>query len=163
MGHPWLAHLHATQGDENMFYVATGKKLPDCGRLQELADEGKTTQEVADEYGVTYEAARQAFARCGIERPRLRNDYRHYLPWRPIRANHQRSVLAIRLRSYAKEQQGKALKDHEPRLLDEFKRFLDGENRWGLEMSVHYDMDDPDGFWLEPRRPGDRDYISPPT
>jgi hypothetical protein len=139
------------------------KKLPECDVLRQHVDERLTNQSIADRYGVTQEAVRQALTRCGIERPRVRNDFRHYLPWRPVRSNHQRHVLAIRLRSYAKKQQGKELMPHEPALLEEFMAYLDGENAWGVPLSVHYDLDDADGFWLEPRRPGDRDYISPPT
>ena len=139
------------------------KRLPDCDQLRKLVGDGKTRKEIAEMYGVSYESARQALLSCGIEPQRERADMRHYLPWRHRRADHESNVLASRLRSYAKEQQGRPLTESEARLLDEWKQFMDGANRWGLPFSVHYAREDDDGFYLEPRRPGDRDYISPPA
>lgn len=143
--------------------MPTVKKLPECDRLKELADSGASNHDVAQMYGVTPEAVRQAFIKCNIERPRLRNDHSHYMPWRGVKSNHQRNVLASRLRSYSKMMQGKPLRPSEERLLGEFREWMDGDNEWGVPFSVHYDREDPDGFWVEPRKPGDRDYISPPT
>jgi hypothetical protein len=72
-------------------------------------------------------------------------------------------VIARRLRAYSKRQQGKPLSDTESRLLDDWMKFMDGGNSLGIPLSVHYDRSDDEGFWLEPRQPGDRDYISPPV
>lgn len=143
--------------------MPTVKKLPECDQLKELVEtDGCSNQEIGDRYGVSAEAVRQALVKCGIDRPRVRTDHSHFMPWRGVRANHQRNVLASRLRSYSKEAQGKPLRVNEERLLAEFREWMDGGNEWGVPFSVHYDRDDPDGFYLEPRRPGDRDYISPP-
>lgn len=139
------------------------KKLPECDKLKELVEvDDRSNNAIAEMYGVTPEAVRQALVRCGIDRPRQRLDHSHYFPWKGVRSNHQRNVLAGRLRSYSKLMQDKPLRDNEKRLLDEFREWMDGENEWGVPFSVHYNRDDPDGFWVEPRKPGDRDYISPP-
>jgi hypothetical protein len=71
-------------------------------------------------------------------------------------------VLARRLRAYSKRQQGRKLLTSEARLLDEWIQFMEGGNAAGLPLAVHYDRTDAQGFWLEARRPGDRDFIHPP-
>jgi hypothetical protein len=71
--------------------------------------------------------------------------------------------MARRLRAYSRRQQGYPLDATEGRLLDEWIDYMDGGNTWGVPLSVHYERTDPEGFWLEPRRDGDRDYISPPA
>jgi hypothetical protein len=48
------------------------------------------------------------------------------------------------------------------RLLNEWITFMEGDNPWRVRLSVHYDRLDPEGFWLEPEKDGDRDYVSPP-
>ncbi|MGI4764818.1 MAG: hypothetical protein ACRYGP_07095 [Janthinobacterium lividum] len=40
---------------------------------------------------------------------------------------------------------------------------MDGDNSYELALSVHYDRKDPEGFWLEPKHPGDRDYVHAPA
>lgn len=142
--------------------MASAKKLPDCDVLVEHANSGLTNLEIGEIYGVSGEAVRQQLVKCGYRRPSLRPSHAHYLPWK-IRGDHMGDKLARRLRSYSKRQQGKDLSDRDARLLDEWLKFMDGNNPAGIPLSVHYDRTDPDGFWLEPRRSGDRDYISPPV
>lgn len=142
--------------------MASAKKLPDDETLLQLArDEGLTNQQIGDRYGTTGEAVRQQLAKLDFRRGPERPSHAHYLPWR-IRADHVGDVLARRLRAYSKRQQGRKLSPTEDRLLDEWLKWMDGANPWGIAMSVHYDRMDGDGFWLEARQPGDRDYISPP-
>lgn len=137
------------------------RKLPDVEVLLDEAQQGLTNQEIGDKYGTTGEAVRQALAKAGYRRGPERPNHGRYLPWR-IRADHVGDVLARRLRAYSKREQGKPLTETERRLLEEWIKFMDGGNSHGLPLSVHYDRSDPDGFWLEPRQPGDRDFISPP-
>lgn len=142
--------------------MASYRKLPSFDVLMQHVKEGLSNREIAELYGVTGEAVRQALERGGFKREADRPNHAHYIPWK-IRADHGGDVLLRRLRSYSKRQQGKPLSDTEARLLDEWLRFMEGGNSLGVPLSVHYDRTDADGFWLEPRRPGDRDYISPPA
>jgi hypothetical protein len=123
--------------------------------------DGLTNAEIGEMYGTTPEAVRQRLAKMGIQRGTGRPSHAHYLPW-TLRSDHSGHVLAKRLRAYSKQQQGKQLSDEDARLLAEWRRFMDGENSLGLALSVHYNRADDEGFWLDPRQPGDRDYISPP-
>lgn len=140
--------------------MVAGRKLPSDDVLAGYAEQGMSNREIGNLYGTSSEAVRQALVRAGISKPE-RPSHARYLPWR-IRADHVGHTLARRLRAYSKRVQGRHLAEGEARLLEEWLAFMDGGNRWGLPMSVHYDRNDPQGFWLEPRQPGDRDYISPP-
>ena len=143
--------------------MASVRRLPEASVLQEHVERGETNREIAEHYGVTGEAVRQALVRDGIARPdsAQRPSHAHYVPWR-LRGDHVNDVLARRLRSYSKHQQGRQLSETESRLLDEWMKFMEGDNSLGLPLSVHYDRNDEEGFWLEARKPGDRDYICPP-
>lgn len=141
--------------------MPSARKLPDPDVLMKHVDEGQTNAEIGQRYGVTGEAVRQALASVGFRRAPERPNHTHYIPWR-LRSDHAGDVIARRLRAYSKQRQGKQLSDTERRLLLEWQRFMDGDNSYGIPLSVHYDRTDEEGFWLEPRQAGDRDYISPP-
>lgn len=142
--------------------MASAKKLPPFDVLLEHVERDRmSNREIADRYGVTGEAVRQALEKGGFRRPTTRPSHAHYIPWK-VRADHVGDKLARRLRAYSKRQQGKPLTDTESRLLDAWIRFMEGENADGIPLSVHYDRNDEEGFWLEARAPGDRDFISPP-
>lgn len=136
-------------------------RLPSAETVRELHDQGLTLREIGDRYGTTGEAVRLKLRSIGVGPTVARNDHSHYVPWR-LRADHSHDTIAKRLRSYSKQQQGVQLGEDEARKLSKFLEFMDGANPTGLPLSVHYDRMDPEGFWLEPRQPGDRDYISPP-
>lgn len=136
-------------------------RLPSAEVVRELHEQGMSMREIGNRYAVTNEAVRQKLQSVGV-RTGNRNDHSHYLPWR-LRADHSHDVIAKRLRAYSKQQQGVQLPDDEARKLVKFMEFMDGANPVGVALSVHYDRLDAEGFWLEPRQPGDRDYISPPT
>ena len=138
------------------------RKLPDCDQLAKHLHEDKMSlKEIALRYGTTPEGVRQALERCGIHRGPKRPSHAKYMPWR-VRADHVGDVLARRLRSYSKRQQGLPMSDTDKRLLDEWLAYMDGANQWGIPLAVHYDRRDDAGWWLEPRRPEDRDYIHAP-
>jgi hypothetical protein len=137
------------------------RKLPTGEALVRHAADGMTNKEIGELYGVTGEAVRQALEKAGFTRDNPRPSHAYYIPWK-VRADHVGDVLARRLRAYSKRQQGKQLTETESRLLDEWLKFMDGGNSQGVPLSVHYDRTDDEGFWLEPRQYGDRDYISPP-
>lgn len=141
--------------------MASAKKLPVDDVLIQHAEEGMSNREIGELYGTTGEAVRQALQRAGYQREESRPRHAYYLPWK-VRADHVGDVLARRLRAYSKRQQGKPLSDTDARLLDEWIAYMEGANRLGIPLSVHYSRTDEEGFWLEPRKPGDRDYISPP-
>lgn len=140
--------------------VAYTRRLPDDGVLLQHAEDGLTNKEIGEKYGVTAEAARRQLARAGFQRP-PRPHHGDYIPWR-VRADHVGHLLARRLRAYSKAQQGFPLTDSEERLLTEWQAWMDGDNKWGLPMAVHYDRNDDDGFWVEPAKPGDDHYIHRP-
>lgn len=142
--------------------MASAKKLPEFDVLLQHVQDGLSNLEIGRLYGVTGEAVRQALEKGGFRRADARSSHAHYLPWR-IRADHAGDVLARRLRAYSKRQQGKPLSDTEERLLDAWIRYMEGSNPTGLPLSVHYNRTDDEGFWLEPRASGDRDFISPPA
>lgn len=137
------------------------RKLPPLKKLVELAErDGLTNQQIADRYGTTSEAVRQAFAKADIHRTPARPSHARFLPWR-IRADHVSDILARRLRTYSRIEQGLDVNETDRRLTEEWVKFMEGNNSYGLPLSVHYNRNDPDGFWLEPRQEGDRDFISP--
>jgi hypothetical protein len=141
--------------------MASAKRLPVDAVLIEHAEAGMTNREIGDLYGTSAEAVRQALVRAGYQRKDSRASHSHFLPWK-VRADHVSDVLARRLRSYSKRQQGKPLNETEERQLEDWIRFMEGANSYGIPLSVHYSRTDEEGFWLEPKRPGDRDYICPP-
>lgn len=141
--------------------MASARRLPPDDVLIQHAESGMTNRQIGELYGTTGEAVRQALQRVGYQRQDGRPSHAHYLPWK-VRADHVGDVLARRLRAYSKRQQGKPLSETEERLLDDWIKFMDGANDYGVPLSVHYNRTDEEGFWLEPRKPGDRDYISPP-
>lgn len=138
--------------------MAYPKKLPDDKTLASLVRKGLTNKAIGDLYGVSGESVRQRLVKAGIIRPE-RISHATYLPW-TVRSDHTRLLLARRLRDYSRRQQNQP--EDQPRALDAWLKFMDGGNRWGLPMAVHYDRADPDGFWLEPAKDGDRNYIHAP-
>lgn len=141
--------------------MAQQRKLPTAKRLIELAEK-HSNQEIADQYGVSAEAVRQALAREGFRREPTRPRHAHYIPWR-VRGDHVGDVLAKRLRAYSRREQGFPISESDERLLNEWIDFMEGNNSYGVPLSVHYDRTDREGFWLEPRQAGDRNFISPPA
>lgn len=139
----------------------SSRRLPSCEVLREHIAAGMTKRAIAERYGVTPEAVRQQFVKCEIEAPRERPTHSHYVPWR-LRADHVGHIHARRLRLYSKVQQGIRISDVNQRQLQEWTEWMDGANAAGVPLAVHYDRTDSEGFWVEPRQPGDRDYISPP-
>lgn len=144
--------------------MAAVRKLPECDVLRGHVEDGMNNLEIAEMYGTTGEAVRQALVRCGVQRQETerRPRHNHYVPWK-IRTNHTSDTLLTCLRLYSKKQQGFDLSATEARKLEKFIRFMEGGNSMGVPLSVHYDYMDPDGFWLAARGPGDRDYVSPPS
>lgn len=136
------------------------RKLPEIHVLVEHVQQGWDNERIARHYGASREAVRQQLAKAGVMRAPQRASHGHYIPWR-VRADHAGHYCAKRLRAYSKKQQGWPLGAAEEKLLQEFLDYMDGDNPVGVPLSVHYSRDD--GFWVEPRRPGDRDYITPPA
>lgn len=135
------------------------RKLPSIEVLMNHLKDGWDNEQIARHYGASREAVRQQLAKHGVKSPRERADHGHYIPWR-VRVDHSGDYCAKRLRSYSRMKQGWPLGEAEERLLREFMDYMDGNNKWGVPLSVWYSQED--GFWLDPRRPGDRDYIHPP-
>lgn len=140
--------------------MPAARRLPDGEILVAMAAD-MSNKDIATRFGVSAEAVRQKLAAAGFRREPERPDHSYYIPWR-IRADHASDVIMRRLRAYSKREQGRPLSDTERRLLDEWLQFMDGDNPTGLPLSVHYAYNDDEGFWLEPRQPGDRNYIRPP-
>lgn len=141
--------------------MPSNARLPGLDVLQELREQKWTNKEIGVRYGTTGEAVRLALKRGGVQVDRVRSDHSYYLPWR-LRADHAYDPIAKMLRTYSKTQQGGEVSEADARKLAAWLKFMDGGNPYGLKLAVHYDRSDPEGFWLEPRLPGDRDYIHPP-
>lgn len=141
--------------------MASQRKLPDERTLRGLVDRGQSDNDIGKRYGTSAEAVRQRRIRYGIERESNRTDHSRFIPWK-LRADHVGDVIARRLRAYSKRQQGRELLPDEERLLEQWITYMEGGNPTGVPLSVHYLRTDSDGFWLEPRQAGDRDFISPP-
>jgi hypothetical protein len=142
--------------------MARNARLPSPEIVRELHANGLSNREISERYGVTTEAVRINLKRAGVTVPATRTSHVHYIPWR-LRSDHTHDVIARRLRDYSRIKQGGTISPDDQRKLDHWMEFMDGANPYGLELSVHYDRLDPDGFWLSPRQPGDRDYIHPPA
>lgn len=141
--------------------MAYSRRLPGPDKLRKHVEDGLTNRQIGELYGVSGESVRQQLERNGIQRPRRHPDHSKYLPW-TIRADHAGNLIANRLRSYSKQQQRLPLSSSAERLLEEWKSWMDGGNRWGVPMSVCYSQDERDGFWIQPRQPGDEHYIHIP-
>lgn len=142
------------------------RKLPDADVLRKhVENDGMTNRQIAEQYGTTPEAVRQSLLSSGITPPGhgTRVDHTRYLPWPSIRSNHMSHILARRLRAYSKHMQGKPLSVTDKRLLEEWIKYMDGENPLGVPLSVHYNRNDAEGFWLAPRREDDDGPVSPPA
>jgi hypothetical protein len=137
------------------------RKLPGLDVLKKHVADGLTNKQIGAMYGATPEAVRLTLAKVGIRNGPGRPDHSRYVPWR-VRADHAKHVLLRDLRAYSRRQQGLPLDEGDNRTLDEWIRFMEGDNPYGVRMSVHYDRFDPQGFWIEPEQEGDRDFVHPP-
>lgn len=137
------------------------RRLPDDGTMLAHLDSGMTYQDIASRYHVSREAVRQRCVKMGVKKTE-RLDHRDFIPWKGIRTDHNDNVLLKRLREYSHLRQGRELAPGRQRLLEKWIDWMDGKNAWGVPLAVHYSWTDEEGFWCEPRRPGDKDYVSPP-
>lgn len=142
--------------------MASARRLPPCDVLLAHVQEGMSNKDIGIMYGTTAEAVRQAKVKCGFAPEQAKSNHAQYIPWR-LRPYHAGKMVHRRLVLYSRVQQGKELDEREQRMLDDWLKFMDGDNSLGVPLSVHYDPNDDDGFWFEPRREGDHDYIAPPT
>jgi hypothetical protein len=138
------------------------RKLPSLEVIKALLAEGLSYREIGVRYGCSGEAVRQFSVRHGIAPPSTKTHHKQYMPW-VLNLNHAGDFIALCLRAYSKSKQGVKLSDREARDLPAFVAYLDGANPQGIPLSVHYDRLDSEGWWLEPRQPGDHDYIHPPV
>jgi hypothetical protein len=137
-------------------------KLPDADILRPLVEAGEGVKEIAARYSVTHEAVRRALARHGLTPHHTRISHRQYMPW-TLSSRDTHNYLAQRLRDYSSVRQGKRISARASATLREWQRFMEGDNSYGVQLSVNYDRRDPEGFWLEPKQDGDGDYIHPPA
>jgi len=140
--------------------MAGRAKLPSLEVVLDLKKQGLSNEEIAKRYGVGKEAVRIFLVRHGQAPPPSRPDHKRYLPWR-IRGNHAHKPAAHRLTDYSRRCQGIELPPSHAELLDEWMRFMDGDNPHGIPLSISYSLNE--GFWAQPRQPGDHDYIHPPA
>lgn len=143
-------------------------KLPGDDVLRKLVEQGLTDAEIGERYGASGSAVQQRRMRAKppILRPKDPNRLGHkqYVPWR-IRNAHRTDELHKILIRYSNRMQGRPalLKpDNTPsekaeRELDLWMAFMDGANEDRQQYSVYYDYQR--GFWIDPRQPGDKNYI----
>lgn len=148
---------HTERREGNM---AGRAKLPSLEVVLDLKKQGLSNEEIGKKYGVGKEAVRIFLVRHGVKTPRIRYDHSRYKPWR-VRQTHAHAPAAHRLLDYSKHCQGGELPPSRVELLQEWMKFMDGDNPHGVPLSVAYSLNE--GFWVQPRQPGDRDYIHPPV
>ena len=127
-------------------------KLPSDEVLKALIERGMTYREVGEQYGTTGEAVAKRAREGGFSRSLNKPSHKQVMPWK-VKANHQRGKIAALLRDYSRREQG--MKVQSQKALADFDAYMEGDNQWGIPLSVHYSYDDPDGFWFEPRQPGE--------
>jgi hypothetical protein len=124
-----------------------------------------TDGEIAHVFGVTRQAVSKTRSAAGVAPKRTRMvtvDYyvAGYIPWRPIAQAHYAHPLYRRLRLWARHESGAPMSDKEFRMLELFLGEMANTDyppphRGCGPVVIVYDYDDPEGFWLEPARPGE--------
>jgi hypothetical protein len=158
---PTYAQPATTEARLRATYIVRNARLPDISVVLKLLADGMSNRQIGERYEVSGEAVRLALKRHGVQLPRLRNNHAQYIPWH-VRSDHANDALVCRLRIYSKHRQGIPLSERDQKILDDFEAFMNGANVYELELSVHYDRTDLEGFWLAPKVAGDRDYIHAP-
>lgn len=144
------------------------QKTPGKEKMRDYMSRGYSYREMSEKWrqesGI--EAAPSAFSmaarRLGIGRGRKK--YNELIPWQPIWSGHNMAYHLQRLRWEAARRKGKELDTLVQRRLDKWKSDL----RQAGEVTITYDYESVDGFYVVPRRDGDVDmgegiWIRPPA
>lgn len=140
--------------------MARTKLVSESEAVAWLAD-GKTYAWCVEQYKVKYnlQVTGGMFAklrqRSGLERRIVRDE--ELIPW-AVKTHHRWAYPVVMLRFEAKRRAGKELSDLELSKLEPFLAKLKD-----LDLVVLYDAETPEGFFLVPREPGDRDIVRQPS
>lgn len=125
--------------------------------LQKYVERGLTHQQIADlitkETGVPIarSTVSAALSRAGLT-DRVRYD--EVIPWKPIKAIHNRHYALAMLRLEARRQGGLTLTEEQTKRLESWKAKLEEENAL-----VVYLPDTEDGFYYVKRKPSEKDSL----
>jgi len=125
--------------------------------LQKYVERGLTHQQIADlitkETGVPIarSTVSAALSRAGLT-DRVRYD--EVIPWKPIKAIHNRHYALAMLRLEARRQGGLTLTEEQAKRLESWKAKLEEENAL-----VVYLPDTEDGFYYVKRKPSEKDSL----
>lgn len=131
--------------------------IPGDDQLQSMVERGMTHQQIADavskETGIKVgrSTISAALSRAGLTQ-RIRYD--EYIPWKPVKVEHNHHYAIEMLRLVARQAQGEELDDARQARLDSWLQRLQEENA-----VVMYVYDSPDGFYYVPRQAADGDSL----
>ena len=137
--------------------MAAPRLVPSDSMLQKYVERGLTHQQIADlitkETGVPIarSTVSAALSRAGLT-DRVRYD--EVIPWKPIKAIHNRHYALAMLRLEARRQGGLTLTEEQAKRLESWKAKLEEENAL-----VVYLPDTEDGFYYVKRKPSEKDSL----
>jgi hypothetical protein len=132
------------------------RKLPDDAELRRLReDEGMSVRDIANEFGSSYEAVRLRFKGMGVRA--TQEPLRYDLPW-SIRPDHNNHAILREWKKWKRRELGASKSEAEAEAVDRFVAFMEGNNSFGVPLSIGYDR--TEGFYVRRRRVGDHDYLT---
>ena len=138
------------------------KVLPSATELRQLAESGMTQAQIVEHVfeqtgqRVTRAAVSAALNRAGAGKEVVRYD--DMIPW-TVRQEHNKHYHVRMLRLAAQRKRGVQLNAENAQKLESWiRRYIDGQ-----DAVVTYVPDSEDGFYLVRRRPGDGEFIRPPS
>lgn len=142
--------------------MAAPPKLPtDPEQVRQLIADGLTDTAIAELFGVSPQGVKQYRSRHGLPGNRQREavvtTHGDFIPWM-VAGRHTSHGLLARLKDCDRVLKGLPLRNGtaSERFLEEWGRWMDGDNPTGKKLSVDYDPADSEGFFLVERRRGDR-------
>lgn len=141
---------------EHWASAVRGRKLPDDDQLRRLRGQGMSVRDIANEYGASYEAVRLRFRNMGVQA--VTTPLRYDLPW-SIRPDHNNQAVLKEWKKWKRSELGASRSAEEAESVAAFVAFMDGNNSFGVPLSIGYDREGG-GFFLRRRRVGDRDYLT---
>jgi hypothetical protein len=131
------------------------RKLPSDEELQRMREAGMSLSKIAEEYGASYEAVRLRFKSMGVQATKTHIQYG--LPW-SIRPDHNNHSALREWKKWKRRQLGVSRSEEEAASVDLFVAFMEGNNSFGVPLSIGYDR--MEGFFVRRRRVGDSDYLT---
>lgn len=145
----------ATRSTNGWEHKVRGRKLPDDDELCRLREQGMSVRQIAEEFGASYEAVRLRFKNMGVRA--TAQPLRYDLPF-SIRPDHNNHAAIKEWKKWKRREMGASRSEAEAASVDAWVSFMEGNNGFGLPLSVGYDRNT--GFFLRRRRVGDQDFLT---